>query len=247
MKSIFCLLITGFLLIASLSCSKDEGVGGTATIRGRVVINDYNDDFSILLSEHNAAEEDVYIIYGDDKTYGDRVRTNYDGTFEFNYLLHGNYSVFIYSEDSTKNVLYDTVIIKNVSISRKDDLIDIGTFVKINVLDYDDGNSSISGKIYKINYDQSTVCTLYPQTDTALAQEQEVYIVYGNHEFYDDRIRTHYDGTYKFSNLIKGIYEVYAYSEDITGAAQMIPIIRQAEITEENQDIVLSDIYIENL
>jgi len=247
MKSIFCLIITGLFLIASLSCNKDEGVGGTATIRGRVLINDYNDDFSILLSEHSAAEEDVYIIYGDDKTFGDQVETNYDGTFEFDYLLPGDYSVFIYSEDSSSNLLYDTAIIKNVTISRKDDVVDIGTFVKINVLNYDDGNSSISGRIYVINYDPSTVCTLYPQSDTTLAQEQEVYIVYGNHEFYDDRIRTHYDGTFKFSSLIKGIYKVYAYSKDITGAAEMIPVIRQVEITQENQDIVLGDIYVETL
>ena len=247
MKSVTCLFITGLLLTASLSCTKDEGVGGTATVRGRVVINDYNDDFSILLSTHSAAEEDVYIVYGDDKTFGDRVETSYDGIFEFNYLLPGDYSVFIYSEDSSSNLLYDTVIIKNVTISRKDDIVDIGTFDKINVLGFDDGNSSISGRIYVINYDQSTICTLYPLSDTALAQEQEVYLVYGEHEFYDERIRTHYDGTFKFSNLIKGMYKVFTYSEDITGATEMIPVIRQAEITGENQDIVLGDIYIEKL
>jgi hypothetical protein len=247
MRPIICILITGILLAASISCSKDEGVGGTATIRGRVLIYDYNDDFSVLLSEYNAAEEDVYIIYGDDKTFGDQVETNYDGTFEFNYLLPGDYTVYVYSEDSSANMLHDTMAIKNITISRKDDVVDAGTFVKINVLDFDDGNSSISGKIYKIQYDPATVCTLYPQSDTILAQEQEVYIVYGNHEYYDDRIRTHYDGTFRFSNLIKGIYQIYAYSEDITGGDELIPIIRQTEITKENQDIVLNDIYIENL
>jgi hypothetical protein len=246
MRSIICFLITGILLAASLSCSKDEGVGGTATIRGKVIINDYNDDFSILLSEYNAAEEDVYIIYGDDKTFGDQVETNYDGTFEFNYLLPGDYTVYVYSEDSSSSMLHDTAVIKNITISRKDDVIDAGTFVKINVLDFDDGNSTISGKMYKIEYDPATVCTLYPQSDTVLAQEQEVYILYGDHEFYDDRIRTHYDGTFMFSNLIKGKYQIYAYSKDITCGVELIPVVRQAEITEENQDIELSDIYIAN-
>jgi hypothetical protein len=246
MRLLICLLITGIFLAVSISCTKDEGVGGTATIRGKVIINDYNDDFSILLAKHNAAEEDVYIIYGDDKTFGDRVETNFDGTFEFNYLLPGDYSVFIYSEDSSTNLLYDTVVIKKVTITRKDDVVDAGTLVKIKVLDYDDGNSSISGRIYNIEYDPATVCTLYPQSDTILAQEQEVYILYGNHEFYDDRIRTHYDGTFRFSNLIKGTYQIYAYSKDITCGAEPIPVIRQAEITEENQDILISDIYIAN-
>ena len=247
MKSYINLFLTGLLVINLVSCAKDEGVGGKATIRGKVVVQDYNDDFSIMLSEYNAAEEDVYIIYGNDKTFGDQVETNYDGTFEFNYLLPGDYSIFIYSEDSSANLLYDTVVIKNITISKKDDIVDAGIFVKINALDFDDGNSSISGRIYIIDYDQATICTQYPVSDTLFAQEQEVYIVYGSHEYYDDRIRTHYNGTFKFRNLIKGMYKVYTYSEDISGATQMIPVIRQVEITKENQDIVIDDIYIEKI
>jgi hypothetical protein len=247
MKSYINLFLTGLLVINLFSCTKDEGVGGKATIMGKVIVKDYNDDFSIMLSEYNAAEEDVYIIYGNDETFGDQVETNYDGTFEFNYLLPGDYSVFIYSEDSSANLLYDTVVIKKITISRKDDVVDAGTFVKLNTLDFDEGNSSISGRIYLVNYDPSTICTQYPVSDTSFAQEQEVYIVYGSHEYYDDRIRTHYDGTFMFKNLIKGIYKIYTYSEDISGAPQMIPKIRQVEITKENQHIVIDDIYIDKI
>ena len=247
MKLYIKLFLAGMFVINLLSCTKDEGVGGNATIRGKVIVRNYNDDFSILLSEHSASEEDVYIIYGNDKTFGDQVETNYDGTFEFNYLLPGDYSVFIYSEDTSSNLLYDTVAVKNITISKKDDVVEAGTLAKINILDFDEGNSSISGRVYLVNYDKSTICTQYPVSDTSYAQEQEVYIVYGSHEYYDDRIRTHYDGTFKFDNLIKGIYKVYTYSEDITGATQMIPVIRQVEITAENQDIVVNDIYIEKI
>lgn len=247
MKSYINLCLTGLLIINLVSCTKDEGVGGKATIRGKVVVQDYNDDFTLMLSEYNAAEEDVYIIYGNDKTFGDQVETNYDGTFEFRYLLPGDYSIFVYSEDSTASLLYDTATIKNITVSKKDDIIDAGTFVKLNALDFDEGNSSISGRIFLVNYDQNTICTEYPVSDTSYAQEQEVYIVYGSHEYYDDRIRTHYDGTFKFRNLIKGMYKVYTYSEDITGATQMIPVIMQVEITSENQHIVIDDIYIEKI
>jgi hypothetical protein len=247
MKLYINLLLIGIFAINLISCTKDEGVGGKATIRGKVVVQDYNDDFSMLLSEYNAAEEDVYIIYGNDRTFGDQVETNYDGTFEFDYLLPGDYSIFIYSEDSSLNLLHDTVVIKNITVSKKDDIVDAGTFVKINSLDFDEGNSSISGRIYLVNYDQSTICTQYPVSDTSYAQEQEVYIVYGSHDYYDDRIRTHYDGTFKFRNLIKGVYKIYTYSEDISGATQMIPVIRQVEITQENQEIIISDIYIEKI
>ena len=239
--SVICIII-----FITASCSKEEGVGGNATIRGKVVIHDYNDDFSILLSQRDGAEEDVYIIYGDEKTFGDEIETNYDGVFEFKYLLPGNYNVFIYSEDSS-NIMYDKVVAKDAKISKKDDLVDIGTFVKINTLDYDDGNSSITGRIYEVNYNPNTICTSFPQADTALAQEEDVYIVYGNHGYFDERIRTHYDGTFTFINLIKGIYEIFVYSEDLSGATEKIPIKQQVEISEENQHIVLPDIYINNL
>ncbi len=235
------------LIITSLSCSKDEGVGGTATIRGKVITEDYNDDFSLFLSRRNAAEEDVYIIYGEDKTFGDRLETSYDGSFEFRYLLPGNYRIFIYSEDSTSKLLYDTIVFKDVTISKKDDLVDAGILVELNTLDFDDGNSSIGGRVYVVNYDPNTICTAFPQADTALAQGEDVYLVYGKHEYFDERTRTHYDGTFTFNDLIKGTYKIYVYSEDLSGATQMIPVIKQVEIDEENQHEVIPDIYINNL
>ncbi len=235
------------LIILTLSCSKDEGVGGTATIRGRVMIHNYNKDYSILLSQQDAAEEDVYIIYGDEQTFGDQTETNYDGTFEFRYLLPGNYKIFVYSEDSTSDGMYDAAVIKNISVSKKDDLVDAGTFVKLNTLDFDDGNSSISGRIYVVNYDPNTICTAFPQADTALAQEEDIYLIYGNHEYFDERTRTHYDGTYTFNDLIKGTYKIYVYTEDLTGATEDIPVIRDVEIDEEQQHITIPDIYINNL
>lgn len=235
------------LAVALISCSKDEGVGGTATIRGKVVIHDYNDDFSLLISQHNATEEDVYIIYGEENTFGDQTETNYDGIFEFRYLLPGDYKVFVYTQDSTSNLLYDTVVIKDISISKKDDLVDAGTFVKLDRLQFDDGNSTISGRVYVVDYNPNTICTAFPEVDTTFAQAEDVYLVYGNHDYFDERTRTHYDGTYTFNNLIKGTYKIYVYSEDVTGGAEDIPVIRQVEIDEENQHIVIPDVYINNL
>lgn len=89
------------LILISTSCSKDEGQGGTASVRGKVHARYYNDLFTAYLGEGYAADEDVYIIYGDEFTYGDHVKTNYDGTYEFNYLRKGNYKIYAYSKDST--------------------------------------------------------------------------------------------------------------------------------------------------
>lgn len=94
-------IIAMFLLV---SCTKEAGIGGSSTIRGRVYAKYYDKTFTILNGEDYAPEQDVYIIYGDGASYDDRVRTNYDGTFEFNSLEKGDYTVYVYSKDSTLTI-----------------------------------------------------------------------------------------------------------------------------------------------
>jgi len=86
-------------LIPLVSCEKDAGEGGMATIAGTVIIEDYNFDFTIHRGSYPAQDYDVYIIYGDDEFYSDKVETSYDGYFEFKYLREGQYTLFAYSKD----------------------------------------------------------------------------------------------------------------------------------------------------
>jgi len=83
------------------SCKKDAGSGGQATIRGKVYANYYNYTFTTLLGGGYAPERDIYIIYGNSYSYSDRLRTNYDGSYEFKYLRKGTYQIYVYSSDST--------------------------------------------------------------------------------------------------------------------------------------------------
>ncbi|MBK3519435.1 hypothetical protein [Carboxylicivirga marina] len=110
------------VIILMMGCEKGPGEGGQATIGGTVIIEDYNFDFSILRDTYPAQEYEVYLIYGDDDFYGDRVRTSYDGYFEFTYLREGDYTIFVYSKDKTLD--YNTTseripIIREVSITSK--------------------------------------------------------------------------------------------------------------------------------
>jgi hypothetical protein len=59
------------LLLVS-SCAKDAGEGGTSSIKGKVWGKYYNKTFTSLIGETYAPDKDVYIIYGDDATYGDK-------------------------------------------------------------------------------------------------------------------------------------------------------------------------------
>jgi hypothetical protein len=96
----YSLIFMVFLGILAFSCKKEEGVGGTSSIKGKVIIRQYNANFTELTEQYYAPDEDVFIIYGNDEVYGDKVSTNYDGTYEFEFLREGDYSIFAYSEDS---------------------------------------------------------------------------------------------------------------------------------------------------
>lgn len=226
----------------------DEGVGGNSSIKGKVVIHYYNDDYSLLLTSKPAPEEDVYIVYGDNHSIGDNTETNFNGLFEFKYLYPGKYTVYAYSDDSlnidpgNKIAVYKEVEIKD----RKQDL-DIGDINIVESVNYDDGNASISGRIYLINYYKESEWPHMIVKDTSYAQELEVYIKYGDHEFYDDRIRTQYDGTFVFDELIKGEYLIFVYSQDLTGATQNEVIFREVKIENEFDNIKVEDIYVRKI
>ncbi len=112
-----------FSLAIMVSCAKGPGSGGNSTIRGKVWVKDYNGSFTLLLGSYYAPEEDVYIIYGDEATYSERVKTNYDGTFEFRYLRPGNYKIYAYSKDSTLQTTSMKAVIQDVSIGSKKEVV----------------------------------------------------------------------------------------------------------------------------
>jgi len=97
MKSIFFILS---LFIICISCQKAEGIGGKSSIKGVVMIHDYNADFTNLKTIYPAKAEDVYLVYGENNTfYNDKIETHLNGVFEFNFLQKGTYSIYTYSKD----------------------------------------------------------------------------------------------------------------------------------------------------
>lgn len=100
MKIIFSVLLTCFIFCL-YSCQKEEGPGGTSTIAGKVWVQDYTSDFAVIKAEYWAEEEDVYLMYGNDTIYSDKTSTNYDGSYWFQYLNEGDYTVFVYSDDTS--------------------------------------------------------------------------------------------------------------------------------------------------
>ena len=115
------------VILSSGACEKDAGEGGTSTIRGKVYVKNYNGSGQ-LVGEYYGQAEDVYIIYGDAAFYGDDTKTSYDGTYEFNFLRKGSYTIFAYSKCDTcaagqEPVFITTEISKNHSTVELPDLV----------------------------------------------------------------------------------------------------------------------------
>lgn len=95
MRKIFIVIASVLLLI---SCGKQEGEGGKNTIKGVIIKQEYTESTNQFVTQYPAPEERVYIIYGDNAYFADEIKTNYDGSFRFEFLYKGDYQLFVYSE-----------------------------------------------------------------------------------------------------------------------------------------------------
>jgi len=134
MKSIQ--ILTTFLLFISLtlfSCVRTPGEGGRASITGsvelirRVQLNNPQSNVDTIA----ASNVEVFIIYGDHLGPDDKVDTNPDGDFTFEWLRTGDYTLYVYSEDTsvTSTPLPRVSVSYEVEIQDKDDVIQLDPFV----------------------------------------------------------------------------------------------------------------------
>ena len=123
-SGVLSVLIGGILLIFLTSCEKEAGPGGKSTLYGRVRVNDYNSSFTVLQETYYGPGIWVYLIYGSDRNYSDRVQTGPDGLYEFKYLRKGSYRLYALSKDSTltTNALVPVLIDAEIASSGKKEI-----------------------------------------------------------------------------------------------------------------------------
>ena len=111
-------LLSTFLAITLLNaCQKEEGVGGTAKILGKILIQEYN-GFGEKIKEYYAPQHDIFIIYGDNQTFDDVTSTHFNGAFRFSDLYPGEYTLYTYAgcndcEIPTQPVFQTVEILRN--------------------------------------------------------------------------------------------------------------------------------------
>jgi hypothetical protein len=243
MKKVIVLI---FVVLLSLSCEKSEGLGGTGSIAGTITEQFYNDDFSLFIHEKPAVDEEVFIVFGNSPELGNRVRTNNEGQFRFKYLYPGNYQVYYISEDSTSVLNMDVEKLYELDLEKGEEY-DLGSMKKLTTLDFDDGTAMIKGVIKVTDYVDTSSWPNLVVEKTYFASEQEIYLTYNKHTFYDERIRTQTGGVFEFGGLIPGDYLVFVYSDDVSGESDKVTLDFEVRIDELDQVVDLGEIVIEKL
>jgi hypothetical protein len=173
----------------------------------------------------------------------DDVKTSADGDFEFKYLLPGNYKIYYYSADSANYINNNEVaVVKEFSITANDKIMDIGNLKKFRTIDYNDGSGTIKG-VFMTKYFINNFTFI---REISASQNEDVFLVFNDHSYIEDRIRTMFDGSYAFTNLIKGKYKVYALSDNPNGTSLKLQVYQEVNITEDNEIITLDTLYINN-
>jgi hypothetical protein len=118
------------------SCEKEPGEGGTSSIIGSVYkISTY---FNVLTQEVDTvfyqldSGEDVYVIYSDNESdfYNDKIETNWNGQYRFDYLRKGDYTIFVYA-DSTDilNISYDYPVFQHILVEANNSTYTLSDFI----------------------------------------------------------------------------------------------------------------------
>lgn len=129
-KNTFVFLGIGISIFLIQACQQEAGEGGTSTIRGKVFGKYYNSSFTYSSGSQYVPDKDVYIIYGDSYSFGDRTKTSYDGSYEFSYLQTGKYKVYVYSNDSSMNSPSGSItLIQEVTLTENYQTIELEDFI----------------------------------------------------------------------------------------------------------------------
>jgi hypothetical protein len=105
------------------------------------------------------------------------------------------------------------------------------------------GSSTIKGKLHAVVHDGAG--NLINEYDL---HDHDVYIIYGSdaeETFYDDDVKSSYDGTFEFNYLEKGSYRVFIYEKCTTCPSGKDVVMMDVEITDKKSTVDLGTINIE--
>lgn len=198
------------------ACSKDEGEGGLASINGVIMVQNVNYHSNQLIGNLQPAQDErVFILYGSNTAIGNDTRTSFDGSFEFPFLVQGNYSIFSLSDDTTNVNGAQVEMKKDISLNSKKAKIQADTIIIYRFLEFDEGSSSIRGRAVRKHDD-------FDEDTTNYIQDFEVFLTIVGSPVVLERARTDANGEFQFPHLIPATYSVYAINNGRDGEPKPI-------------------------
>lgn len=99
------------------------------------------------------------------------------------------------------------------------------------------GRTSVIGQVYY---------KLQDKNGNALGREEaraeDIFIVYGDNERFDDDVKTHSNGQYQFRYLFKGSYTIFGYSECPNCDSGVEPTAIEVDLSGKKEDFVAPDL-----
>jgi hypothetical protein len=230
-KSLYLLFALSMVFLMT-SCRKEEGRGGKFTIKGKVYSLFYDEDMVFKTGEGYISDHDVYIVYGDADSYGDKISTGVDGSFEFNFLRKGKYTIYTYSKDTTRTSSSGIVPV-SIDVTISDDV----ELEDLRIVEEERKLFRIVGKVKAEYYGWDKVT----KNSESYIGDQDVYAINLANPFNSIKATTNSQGMYEFNGIPKGSYKVYTFYEDFQGSNSSgnVEVFRDTVVT--NSNIVMPD------
>jgi hypothetical protein len=84
-----------------------------------------------------------------------------------------------------------------------------------------------------------------PVGDAYPYQDNRVFIIYGDHDFYDDDVRTGPDGNYEFRWLRKGDYTIYTFGE-CNCPGNSVEVVQKVTVGDRKEVVTVPTITVDN-
>jgi hypothetical protein len=136
LKQTFTYVFLAIITSVFFSCEKQPGEGGNSEITGLVYkLSTYQNaltgEIDTIYYQLDSGK-DIYIIYSDNESdfYDDKVESNWNGQYKFDFLRKGKYIIFTYADSTDAlNNNYDFPIFKHIEIEANNSSYNLSDFV----------------------------------------------------------------------------------------------------------------------
>lgn len=245
--------ILSAITLTLLSCSKEEGEGGRSSISGTITGTEIttaraetteitavpgheikSQDFLLLNTPAPSANYAIWFRDASNITGAPIITGRTLIKIDYNSSVNTNIDMAVILE-STLNGIAGSPF----TVARTNDVITITNSVVGYVNDADNAISKLVVDVITQGRDELTL-------QEGNFADEDVYLIYGDaDDIFDDNVKTNFDGTFKFSNLRKGDYRVFAYSKDESNVSTpLAPVFKTINIG-GNEDGQIGTITIE--